>query len=63
MRYLHYEVFSGYKPRKKKDGKDSQIVGIIHRDIKPANIVFAVKENIRSAYLIDFGIAKIGYTE
>ena len=38
-------------------------MGIIHRDFKPDNLVFAnPKVNMKEMYLIDFGVAKIGYT-
>jgi calcium-dependent protein kinase len=38
-------------------------MGIIHRDFKPANLVFVKKEDPNTMFLIDFGIAKIGYTD
>lgn len=58
--YLHYTVLSGFKSKEKSNDKEG--IAVIHRDIKPQNIIFMSK-NADDFYLIDFGVAKIGYTK
>lgn len=33
--------------------------GVVHRDVKPANVMFARRDNVGRAVLIDFGLARL----
>lgn len=62
LKYIHYDALSNYKSKVGGEGEKLKIA-IIHRDVKPQNIVYLKKEDIKSLYLLDFGIAKIGYSD
>lgn len=59
LKYLHYDLMSKYKSKEKGIADPNESLGIIHRDFKPANLVYTKNQ----MYLIDFGIAKLGYSE
>ena len=40
------------------DDKEHQVTGLVHRDITPRNIFISISEDIPSAKISDFGLAK-----
>ena len=56
FKYLHLTLLKDFRS---KEGKKEEPLSILHRDVKPANLVYDNKQ----VYLIDFGIAKVGYFE
>jgi serine/threonine protein kinase len=64
LKYIHYEALANFRSKERGE-EQKQKIAIIHRDVKPQNIVFMNKDgkDMSSIYLLDFGIAKIGYSE
>lgn len=65
LRYIHYQALSNFRSKDGTGEEKKQKMGIIHRDVKPQNIVFLNRDgkDMKDVYLLDFGIAKVGYAE